>query len=190
MIYLQLFWAFFKIGAFTFGGGYAMIPLIEEAVIGNHWLEVQEFIDFIAVSESTPGAFAINISTYVGTHVAGFLGAVCCTVGVVLPSFLAVMVVIMIYDSFKKSKAIKGIFSGLRPAVVGLIGAAIISIGMTVLFQDDFHIEAFTSPLFWESLAIFGVGLFCNYKKIHPILIILISASLGLLIGVVNQFVG
>jgi len=86
MIWLELFITFFEIGAFTFGGGYAMLPLIQEQVAAHGWLTQQELIDFIAVSEGTPGPFAINVSTYVGMETGGFLGALCATLGVVLPS--------------------------------------------------------------------------------------------------------
>ena len=93
MILLHLFLTFFKIGLFTIGGGYAMIPLIQEEVLQNHWLSFTDLIDFIAVSESTPGPFAVNIATYIGAETAGVLGAVCATVGVVLPSFLIILLV-------------------------------------------------------------------------------------------------
>ena len=93
MILLHLFLTFFKIGLFTIGGGYAMIPLIQEEVLQNHWLSFTDLIDFIAVSESTPGPFAVNIATYIGAETVGILGAVCATAGVVLPSFLIILLV-------------------------------------------------------------------------------------------------
>ena len=93
MIYLELFLTFLKIGAFTFGGGYAMLPLIQDAVLQNKWSTQEEIIDFIAVSESTPGPFAINMATYVGSQTGGVLGAVCATLGVVLPSFIVILII-------------------------------------------------------------------------------------------------
>ena len=93
MIYLELIWAFFKIGAFTFGGGYAMIPLIQSEVTSRGWMSTEEILNFIAVSESTPGPFAINMATYIGTETAGFWGAVCATGAVVLPSFIIILII-------------------------------------------------------------------------------------------------
>ena len=93
MIYLELFLTFFMIGLFTFGGGYAMLPLIQEQVIGKGWMTSEQIVDFIAVSESTPGPFAVNRATFIGTQMGGVLGAVCATLGVVLPSFIIILIV-------------------------------------------------------------------------------------------------
>ena len=107
MIFLKLFLTFFKIGAFTFGGGYAMLPFIKEAVLENNWMTLEEIIDFIAVSESTPGPFAINMATAIGNSqgaiqsiLLGVFGAFCATLGVVLPSFIIILIVAKIYDKF------------------------------------------------------------------------------------------
>ena len=126
MIYLELFYIFLKIGAFTFGGGYAMLPLIQDEVIAHNWIDSQSLIDFIAVSESTPGSFAVNVATYVGEEVAGVAGSVCATLGVVLPSFIIILIIAGCYKRFKNSGVVKGCMSGLKPAVVGLIGASVI----------------------------------------------------------------
>ena len=104
MILLDLFLTFFKIGAFTFGGGYAMLPLIQEEVIANGWLAEKEIINFIAVSESTPGPFAINISTYIGSEMAGILGAICATLGVILPSLIIIILVAKFFEKFKTTR--------------------------------------------------------------------------------------
>lgn len=95
---VQLFLTFFKIGAFTFGGGYAMLPFIQQEVLKNGWMNDKELIDFIAISESTPGPFAVNASTFVGMQTAGVFGAVCATLGVVLPSFIIILIVAKIFD--------------------------------------------------------------------------------------------
>ena len=100
MILLELFLTFFKIGMFTIGGGYAMLPLIQADVIAHGWMPEEQIVNFIAVSESTPGPFAINISTYVGSQVGGILGAVCATLGVVLPSFIIILIVARIFEKF------------------------------------------------------------------------------------------
>lgn len=121
----DLFYTFFKIGLFTFGGGYAMLPLIQDEVVRHGWLSIAELVDFVAVSESTPGPFAINISTYVGVETAGVLGALAATMGVVLPSFFVILAVARFYVRFKSSRAVSGVMYGLRAAVVGLLASAL-----------------------------------------------------------------
>lgn len=185
MIYLELFWTFFKIGAFTIGGGYAMLPLIQEQIIEHGWLEPQLIVDFIAVSESTPGPFAINIATYVGSQVStiGVLGAFFATLGVVLPSFIIILLVAKWYTKFKESSIVKGCMSGLKPAVVGLIGAALLSIAATVFIPIGFSTLIFADPFLYVSLAIFAVATVLSFKKVHPIMIILLSAAVGIATG-------
>lgn len=180
MIYLDLLWAFFKIGAFTFGGGYAMLPLIQAEVAAHGWLTDAELINFVAVSESTPGPFAINVSTYVGAETGGVLGALCATAGVVLPSFVIILIVARCYAKFQNSKAVRGCMSGLKPAVIGLIGAAILSTGRTVFFPDGFSAAVLRSFPFLISAVIFLIMLVLALKKKHPIVIILLSAALGI----------
>ena len=182
MIYLELFWTFLKIGAFTFGGGYAMLPLIRAEVLAHEWLGEAELVDFVAVSESTPGPFAINIATYVGSEMGGPLGAVCATLGVVLPSFVIILIVAKIYDKFKNSTVVQGCMAGLKPAVVGLIGATFVSIGMTVFFAGGFDVSVFTGAEFYISLVIFALAAFVlfKFKKVHPIAVIGASAALGI----------
>lgn len=181
MIYFDLFWTFFKIGAFTFGGGYAMLPLIQSEVLKNGWISADELLNFIAVSESTPGPFAINIATYVGTTLGGFLGALCSTLGVVLPSFLIILCIARFFEKFSDNYIVKGVMSGLKPAVIGLILSAVLSVGKTVLFPDGFSIGAD----FYISLCIFLISAVLIFKKLHPIYVILISAVLGILSGLV-----
>ena len=180
MIFLELFWTFFKIGAFTFGGGYAMLPLITEAVAAHGWMDNEALVNFIAVSESTPGPFAVNISTYVGMTVAGLPGALCATGGVVLPSFLIILIVAGCYEKFKQSRVVAGCMSGLKPAVIGLIGAALLSVGMTVFFPAGVSASVFTAPAFYVSLVLFAAMAVLAFRKLHPIWIILISAAAGL----------
>ena len=132
MIYLELFWTFLKIGAFTFGGGYAMLPLIQAEVLSHGWMDASALVDFIAVSESTPGPFAINIATYVGAETGGIGGALCATLGVVLPSFVCILIVARCFEAFRSSFVVQGCMTGLKPAVVGLIGASVLSVAATV----------------------------------------------------------
>jgi len=183
MIYLDLFLTFFKIGAFTFGGGYAMLPLIQEAVLTKGWMPEQLLINFVAVSESTPGPFAINIATYVGSVMGGILGSVCATLGVVLPSFIIILLVAKFFEKFKESKTVKGCMAGLKPAVVGLIGSAIFSIFKTVFIPDGFSVTIFNSMSFYLSVLIFAASVVMIFKKVHPIIVICISAVLGILGG-------
>ena len=184
MILLDLFFTFFKIGITTFGGGYAMIPLIQSEVVAKGWLSETSLVNFIAVSESTPGPFAINIATYVGRVTAGIPGALCATLGVVLPSFIIILIVAKFYKKFKESKTVKGIMTGLRPAVIGLIGAALISMATTVFFPLGFSLG---SLLTWDTAAsviILALALYLGMaKKLSPVIIILISAVLGITSG-------
>ena len=181
--YIDLFFTMLKIGLFTFGGGYAMLPLIQEAVLDKSWATEAELVNFIAVSESTPGPFAVNMSTYIGTEQAGFFGALFATVGVVLPSFIIILIVAKCYEKFQSSKIVKGCMSGLKPCVVGLIGAAVINIAITVLFPSKVFLAAFSGINLYISLAIFVVMAVLAFKKVHPILIICMSAVIGIAVG-------
>lgn len=183
MIYLELFWVFLRIGAFTFGGGYAMLPLMQEAVVSKGWIDTQAIVDFIAVCESTPGPFAINMATYIGAEMGGVLGAACATMGVVLPSFIVILTVAKCFEKFKESQAVKGCMAGLKPAVVGLIGSAIISIAATVFIPSGFSLDIFKSVGFYCSSVIFALSAVLAFKKVHPIIIICISAVLGIATG-------
>lgn len=119
---LQLFATFFKIGAFTLGGGYAMIPIIQtEVVEKNKWIEQEEFIDLIAIAQSCPGVFAANIATFIGYRINKVRGAACTTIGACLPSFLIILAIAMVFRQFMDVKWIAAMFSGIRPAVVALI---------------------------------------------------------------------
>ena len=179
MILLQLFWTFFKIGAFTFGGGYAMLPLIQAEVAAHGWMDAEELINFVAVSESTPGPFAVNISTFVGLRLVGIPGAICATLGVALPSFVIILIVAKCFRRFNNSRIVQGCMSGLRPAVVGLIATALLSVGQTVFFPDGIAFGA----AFFVSLGVFLLSAVLAFKKLHPIWIIVISAALGVAAG-------
>ena len=181
---LLLFLEFFKMGALTFGGGYAMIPFIEETVLRHDWMTTRELVDFIAVSESTPGAFAVNISTYIGSEIGGFLGAVLATLGLVLPPFIIILLIAKVYEKIKQNTIVKGAMLGLKSTVVGLIAATVLSVGMEVFFSAGIKIEVFQTANFYVSLAIFAVALFLLlYKKLNPILIIGGSAVVGIIAG-------
>ena len=185
MIYLELFYTFLMIGAFTFGGGYAMLPLIQSEVAARwgHVISEQNMIDFVAVSESTPGPFAVNMATYVGSVMGGPFGSFCATMGVVLPSFVIILIVAKCYDKFRESRAVKGCMSGLKPAVVGLIANAVLTVFMTVFFPAGISLHVFTAPEFYIYAATFAVMLLLAFKKVHPILIICLSAVIGIVAG-------
>lgn len=185
MIYLKLFLTFFKIGIFTFGGGYAMLPMIQSEVYSNGWLTSEELMNFVAVSESTPGPFAINISTYVGAQTGGILGSVCATLGVVTPSFIIILIVAKFVTAFRKSTVINGSLYGLKAAVIGLIAAAFVSMAKTVFFG-----AGLTGYEFTESVIIFCVMLVLLFaKKISPILIVLFSAIAGIGFGYLQEVI-
>lgn len=180
MIFIRLFLTFLKIGAFTFGGGYAMLPLIQAETVKNQWLDAERLVNFIAVSESTPGPFAVNTATYIGRQAGEIAGAVCATLGVVLPSFVIILIIAGCYESFKNSRIVKGAMYGLRPAVIGLIAAAVVSVGKTAFFGSGFEFNG-------SLVCSFGILAITSYlafgKKVHPIMIILISAVLGIAAG-------
>ena len=187
MQFFELFYTFFYIGIVTFGGGYAMLPLIQSTVLKKEWMPHEQLVDFVAISESTPGPFAINIATYIGAERCGILGSVCATLGDVMPSFIVILLVARIYEKFNSNKIVKGVMTGLKPAVIGLIASAVLSIAKTVLIPYIENIKAvgeiFTVELLC-SVIIFAIGLFLILKKkAHPILVVALSATLGILAG-------
>ena len=186
MIYLRLFWTFFKIGLFTIGGGQAMIPLIIKEVVGRGWLENDLMLDFIAISENTPGPFAVNIATFTGMELGGVLGALLATVGVVLPSFIIITLIVFLLYKFMKKRAVQEVFLGVRSSVTGLIAAVFVTLFLTIIFSmtSVWNTESFRFD--WLGLVLFVVlcplaFIKIKGKKIHPILIIVLSAILGIL---------
>ena len=192
---VEMFLTFFKIGAFTFGGGYAMLPLIQKEVEGHGWMDQSALVNFIAVSESTPGPFAINIATYIGSEFGGaefgtlfarLVGSFFATLGVVLPSFIIILIVAHCYEKFKESRIVKGVLSGLRPAAIGLIACAVLTAAKTVFPFEGGFISSITGYEFICGAVIFAVCLpliLMKKKKIHPIIVILIAAALGIVSG-------
>jgi chromate transporter len=148
MIYLQLFITFFKIGLFTFGGGYAMISLIQnEVVVNHHWVDAASFTDMIAISQMTPGPIGINSATYVGYAVTGnVFGSAIATIAVSLPSFIIILTIAHFYVQFKKNVLFESALNGIKPVVLGLIGAAAILLVTKETFID------------WKSWVIFGIA--------------------------------
>lgn len=183
MIYLKLFWIFFKIGAFTFGGGYAMLPLVQEEVIKNGFLTSEELINFVAISESTPGPFAVNISTFVGMKTSGIMGSIFSTLGVVLPSFIIILIIAIFFEKLKQNRYVNGMMNGIRPVALGLILTAVITIGKTVFFYDEIAIQTLNTVKFYVTVGIFIFMNILAFKNKSPILIICVSACLGIIFG-------
>ena len=181
MILIRLFLIFAKIGLFTVGGGYAMIPLITQEITQRGWLTLEGVIDIIAISEMTPGPFAINAATFIGIQMYGVGGAAISTLGVVFPSFIIVILVAKYFTKVKDHPTVQGVLSGLRPAVIGLIASSTFMIGKSAFIQTAS--ENLISSLNWRSMIIFALSLLGIYKfKIHPALMIIISAAFGILL--------
>lgn len=183
MIYLQLFWSFFKIGLFSFGGGYATMPLIQNQVVEqNHWLTMNEFINLITISQVTPGPIAINSAAFVGIRIAGILGAVVATVGCVLPACIIILILSMLYFKYKNLSIVRGILNGLRPVVVALIASA----GLSILIIAFWGIEGFSLNLKAidpVSVGIFIFGLLALRKwKANSTLVIIGSGIIGFIV--------
>ena len=179
-LYLELFFVFSMIGLFCFGGGYGILPFIQGEVIGREWMTVQEFINVIAVSESTPGPLGINVATYVGFKMGGIAGAVCSTTGLMMPAFFLVMLVTRLLLTEKGGRLWKRFTMGIRPVVVGLIFYAAWSIAGTVLVQTG----AAGIRLDWLGILLAVIGFLSVHKfKLHPVLLIGTAAVLGAVFG-------
>lgn len=186
MIYLDLFWTFFKIGLFTIGGGQAMIPMIMTNVVDKGWLEQTALIDFIAISESTPGPFAVNIATYTGIETAGIFGAMCATLGVVLPSVIIIIIVAKLLSEFMKRRAVSEVFTGVRSTVTGLLMSVFLTLVLTMLFGINDIKNVNGVHVDYIGIAMFAVIFPLSFikikgKKMKPILLVLMSAALGIL---------
>ena len=169
-ILIKLFWAFLKIGTFSFGGGYAMLPFIQKEVVeSNGWISMSEFTDIIGISQMTPGPVAINSATFVGYKIDGVLGSIFATLGVVTTSFILVTIISKILNKFKGSEVIKGALLGMRPVLIALIIYAFIDLAKEVYID----LKSIIITLI--------IGVILLSKKVHPILVIVIAAVLGLI---------
>ena len=199
MPFLLLFWEYFKIGLFTIGGGYVMLPMVMQVVEKHSWVASEELLNFVGIAESTPGPFAINLATFIGMQVGkgtslglfgGFLGAIVATVGVILPSLVIIIVVTKLLLKFKSNKYVQGVLGGIKPVVLGLILSAIVTVGCAVVLPnlDTANITSQGFDKFsWVSLIIMVALLILSRvrlgkKKIHPILLILLSAVAGVVV--------
>ena len=189
MNYLILFLEFLKIGLFTFGGGYAMIPLVKEAVLSHGWMDESTFINMIGVSEVTPGPIAINMATYVGSTQGGFLGAFLCTLGVVLPSFIIMLLISILLKKYMKNKYVQSALSGVKFVAIALIAASALTIFADVLFPYSLDGGFSVAPnlvgikIFILIIAGYFLLKIILKRKPGPILVILMSAIIGLVIN-------
>lgn len=167
---MSLFLAFFKIGLFSFGGGYAMLPFMQEQTIDVHgWLTTSEFLDILGIAQITPGPISINTATFVGYDIAGVLGALTATFAVVLPSFIIVLTISFFFEKFQDSKIIQNVFQGLRPIVLGLVASAAVDIGRDVFI--DFK-AVFISILIFVLI---------TFRKMNTITLIILAGLMGVL---------
>jgi len=185
----DLFITFFQIGLFTIGGGYAMIPLITQKVVGKNWCTEADILDYIAVAESTPGPFAINTATFIGIKQVGVIGAIATVLGIVLPSFIIILIIAKFFMKFMEYKGVVAALNGLRPAVIGLMSAAVVSIAITAfnlsIDFSSFNIINYIKNINFIEVAIFAILLILSRikkLKITSYKIILISAGLGIVI--------
>ena len=184
MIYLKLFLTFLKIGAVSFGGGFGMISLIREDCIANGWLTEDELLNFIAVSESTPGPIAVNIATLVGSSQGGILGSLVATLGIIIPSFVIILMIAALFNRLFKYAGVKATLGGIRPAIVAMILAT----ALTMLLNLVFGIKEVNSSLSFDYKALIILALISalslayylwKRKAISPIFLILVSGVFG-----------
>ncbi|MGM9941789.1 MAG: chromate transporter [Bulleidia sp.] len=188
MIYIEMFLVYLQIGMFSFGGGYAAMPLIQTLCVDQKgWLSMQEFADLTTIAEMTPGPIAVNSATFIGQKLAGFPGALVCTIGCIMPSLVIVLFLAWLYRKYAKLNIVRSVLSSIRPAVVAMIASAGMTILMLAVFgSSDIHLNAFH---FIES----GIFLLClillRRKKAGPIQIIFLSAILGTLLYLVPSMI-
>lgn len=184
MIYLKLFLTFLKVGAVSFGGGYGMISLLREEILRKDWLTDSEFMSFIAVSESTPGPLAVNMATFIGSSQGGFAGALLATLGVVLPSFIIILIIAALISNLLKYAGVNAFLTGVRPCVAALILATAVTMALSTFMgiktAGDIPSAEFGAIAIFSVLVLTGFVIKVKTKKSpSPIIMILISAILG-----------
>ncbi len=179
MIYFELFYVFFSIGLFTIGGGYAMIPMIEDQIVSRGWLSMEELMNFFAIAESTPGPFAVNTATLVGFDQGGVLGAIVATGSVILPSFIIILIIARFVTDFLKYEKVQWALNGIKPIIVGMIAAVIVNLIFQNIFGGVFELQSFDFVALGIMAVILGLRLY--FKKMNPIFLIILSGILGIL---------
>ena len=193
MIYLELFLTFFKIGIVSFGGGYAMLALMRDEIMAHGWLGDEMIKNFIGISESTPGPISVNMATFVGSSQAGFLGALCATLGLILPSFIIILIIAALLKSLMKNVYVNGALEGAQPVAVGLIAATGISFMISIVFPSFGNINILEAvkniktdveTYIMAALIFIFMLVFKKIKKKQPspVLLILVAALLGVVI--------
>lgn len=184
MIYFQLFYEFCKVAIFTFGGGMASIPFLEDMAVETGWFTLSQLTDFIAISESTPGPIAVNIATYAGYNTAGCLGGVCATMGLVFPAIVLMTIVAKFITAFRGNKYIDRAFYGLRPCVMALIMSALIGIAQATLLLEGATLATLAMAINWRAVFIFALIVILQnvkqLKKLHPVVFLALSAVMGI----------
>lgn len=188
MIYLQLFLSFFQIGLFSFGGGYAAMPLIQGQIVKIHgWMTMSEFTDLITISQMTPGPIAVNSATFVGLRVAGYAGAVVATLGCTLPSCIIVTVIVRLYLKYRKQDILQELLGGIRPAVVAMIASAGVSIFVTAVWSGIDMISIAGTK--WNLVVIFAVSVVLLRKfKLNPVWVMLLSGGMQVIVGLAGRY--
>lgn len=185
MIYFRLFYEFAKVAVFTFGGGMASIPFLQDMAVETGWFTLSQLTDFIAVSESTPGPIAVNIATYAGYNTAGYLGGVCATMGLVFPALVLMTIVAKFITAFRGNKYIDRAFYGLRPCVLALIMSALIGIAKVTLLYEGAVFTDLLSAVNIRACLIFALVVVLQnvkkFKKLHPVIFLALSAVLGII---------
>ena len=187
MIYLTLFLEFFKIGLFCFGGAFGMIPIIKDVVLKYEWMTETDFYSFLGVCESTPGPIAVNLATYIGSTQGGFFGSLFSVLGVVLPSFIVILLIASVLKNFTENKYFKAVMSGIKPVVVALILFTGITFLLETVGVSYGNVDISAVVLFGLTV---GIHLFFTRvlkKKLSSVLIILISATLGIAVGMLEE---
>ena len=187
MIIFELFYTFFIIGLFTFGGGYAMIPLMESQLVGKGWISTLALYDYIAISECTPGPFAINVATFVGSSMGGIIGSIASVIGVILPSFIIILLLATVLRKFSKNKFYLGAINGVKPIIISLISSTVLFLIIKTIFFNSNSLNVDNFNFDRKILAIFLMLLGFNiiYKKafkkpLNAITLIILSAVLGI----------
>ncbi len=185
MIYLQLFLSFLQVGLFSFGGGYAAMPLIQEQIVTKHgWLSMVEFTDLISISQMTPGPIAVNSATFVGNKIAGVPGALVATIGCILPSCIIVTSIAYVYLKNRKNQMVQEILQSLHPAVIAMIASAGVTILITAFWGEMQTISISNTD--WSMVFIFLFSLFLLRKtRISPILVMILAGGMKLLLSMI-----
>lgn len=181
MIYLSLFWEFLKVGMFSFGGAYGAIPLIQESVISRGWMDEAMFANMIAISESTPGPIMVNSATYVGSSQAGILGAALATLGVILPSFVVILLITVLFRRFMQSRGVRCVLKGIQPCIIGIILATGAYMAVSLIF-DGTSCNLISLLIFAILVSVSILYRVFRKKAFSPILLIVISAVLGIIL--------